>query len=127
MSLPAKLEKLCPCFHPMEKVFGERPNINPPATVELEAVLHPNNADGHDQDDVASDENVRAIAQSFDQDDADNASPAPEPSLTTRPAICSPETPSSSYPSTLDDELLPNPEVSSCEYALLTPQLKPQI
>ncbi|KAG6623733.1 uncharacterized protein IUM83_01848 [Phytophthora cinnamomi] len=39
VSLPTKLEKMCPCFYRLEALFGERPNMNAHATVELGAVV----------------------------------------------------------------------------------------
>ncbi|KAG6574447.1 reverse transcriptase [Phytophthora cinnamomi] len=70
VSLPTKLEKMCPCFYRLEALFGERPNMNAHATVELGAVVCTAVTES-----VPTETEVRALAYAYENDDASSSSP----------------------------------------------------
>ncbi|POM67644.1 Hypothetical protein PHPALM_16319 [Phytophthora palmivora] len=69
VSLPTKLEKMCPCFYRLEALFGERPNMNAHATVELGAIVHAEINEG-----VPTETDVRVLASAYENDDASSSS-----------------------------------------------------
>ncbi|KAJ8525420.1 hypothetical protein ON010_g15694 [Phytophthora cinnamomi] len=128
VSLPTKLEKMCPSFYRLEALFGERPNMHAHATVELGAV-------------------VRALAYAYENDDASSSSPHNSSSggsstisdesddIVERPqrtaglasmtatAMFSPGTPNSpSLDEFQDDDFPPNPLVQPSNSTPGTPQ-----
>ncbi|POM69287.1 Hypothetical protein PHPALM_14444 [Phytophthora palmivora] len=142
VSLPTKLEKMCPCFYRLEALFGERPNMNAHATVELGAVVH-----AEINESVPTETEVRVLASAYENDDASRSSlhtsssggssPICEESddVVGRPqhmaelesgtatALFSPGTPNSpSLDEFKDHDLPPNPLVQPSNSTSATPQ-----
>ncbi|KAG6614051.1 uncharacterized protein IUM83_10136 [Phytophthora cinnamomi] len=142
VSLPTKLEKMCPCFYRLEALFGERPNMNAHATVVLGAVVCTAVTES-----VPTETEVRALAYAYENDDASSSSPHTSSSggistisdesddIVERPqrmaglasktatAMFSPGTPNSpSLDEFQDDDFPPNPLVQPSNSTPATPQ-----
>ncbi|OWY94208.1 hypothetical protein PHMEG_00036132 [Phytophthora megakarya] len=73
ISLPAKVEKLCPCYHRIKVVISDCSNIKPHSTLELGSVVSPSDGDLLVHEGAVPGLRVQAIADEFAKDEAGSA------------------------------------------------------